>query len=130
MVEPFGMGIMFSIVPVIVIIGFVFVFGTIIVRGIRSAQQWKQNNDSPVLTVPATVVAKRADVSYHHHHNHDMHAMNHSYSSTSYYVTFQVESGDRMELRIKDVEYGMLVEGDTGMLTIQGKRYLQFDRKR
>ena len=130
MIEPFGMGIMFSIVPVIVIIGFVFVFGTIIARSIHSAKQWKQDNDSPVLTVPATVVAKRADVSYHHRHDHDMHAMNRSYSTTSYYATFQVESGDRMELRMKDTEYGMLVEGDAGKLTFQGKRYLQFERQR
>lgn len=130
MIEPFSMGIMFSIVPVIIIIGFVFVFGTIIARSIHSAKQWRQDNGSPVLTVPATVVAKRADVSYRQHHGHDMHAMNRSYSTTSYYVTFQVESGDRMELRMKDTEYGMLVEGDAGMLTFQGKRYLCFDRQR
>ena len=32
-------------------------------------------------------------------------------SSSSYYVTFQVESGDRMELSIRGSGYGMLAEG-------------------
>lgn len=44
-------GMMFRIIPVIVVMGFVFVFGTIIVRSIRGAKQWKENNASPVLTV-------------------------------------------------------------------------------
>ena len=48
---------------------------------------------------------------------------------TSYYVTFQVESGDRMEFEASDMEYGMLAEGDRGMLTFQGTRYLNFRRE-
>ena len=52
----------------------------------------------------------------------------HSTSSTSYYVTFQVASGDRMELPVTGSEYGMLAEGDIGKLTFQGTRYLSFER--
>lgn len=48
---------------------------------------------------------------------------------TTYYVTFQVESGDRMELCLSGEEYGMLVEGDRGNLTFQGTRYVGFERK-
>ena len=48
---------------------------------------------------------------------------------TSYYVTFQMESGDRMECEISDTEYGMLAEGDSGELTFQGTRYLNFRRE-
>ena len=50
-------------------------------------------------------------------------------TSTSYYVTFQVESGDRMELSVRGKEYGLLAEGDYGRLTFQGTRYLGFQRK-
>ena len=42
--------------------------------------------------------------------------------------TFQVESGDRMELPVSGREYGMLAEGDIGKLTFQGTRYLSFER--
>ena len=46
-----------------------------------------------------------------------------------YYVTFQVESGDRMEFEVSGTEYGMLAEGDSGELTFQGTRYLNFRRE-
>ncbi len=43
-------------------------------------------------------------------------------------MTFQVESGDRMEFSVTGSEYGMLAEGDTGKLSFQGTRYLSFER--
>jgi hypothetical protein len=82
----------------------------------------------PRLTVPATIVAKRINVSHHHHHNHGGTGMDHTTYSTSCYVTFQVESGDRMELHVAGHEFGLLIEGDRGMLTFQGTRYLGFER--
>ncbi len=118
-------GMMFRIIPVIVGIGFVFVFGTIIVRVIRGATQWKKNNASPILTVEAKLVTKRSDVKHYHTGTDNMHHMS---SSTTYYATFEVDSGDRMEFEVRDTEYGMLVENDTGMLTFQGTRYLGFER--
>lgn len=126
--DGFG-GMMFSIVPVIVIVGFIFVFGIIIVSSIQGAKQWKRNNESPVLTVDATMVTKRADV---HQYSHDTGTdnMHHVSSSTTYYATFEVTSGDRLEFKIRDTEYGMLVEGDIGKLTFQGTRYLGFERNR
>ena len=129
MFSPFGGGfdMMFSIVPVLVGLGFVAVLTLIIVQCVRGAKQWKTNNDSPILTVEAMVVAKRADVQHHHHH--DMNGgMDHMTSSTDYYVTFQVESGSRMELKVSGGEYGMLAEGDRGKLTFQGTRYQGFQR--
>lgn len=75
-------GMMFSIVPVIVMIGFIFVFGTIIVRSIQGAKQWKRNNESPVLTVNASVAAKREDV-HHYHHNAETGNIHHMSLSTT-----------------------------------------------
>lgn len=124
-----GIGIMFTIIPVIVGIGFVFVFGSIIVSSIQGAKQWKRNNDSPTLTVDATVVTKRTNV-HHHSHNTGTDHMHHRSSSTTYYATFEVDSGDRLEFKIRDTEYGMLVEKDIGKLTFQGTRYLGFERSR
>lgn len=129
--SPFGGfgDIMFTIVPIIVVMGFVFVFGTIIVRSIQGAKQWKRNNESPVLTVDATVVTKRTDVHHYTHHT-GTNNMHHMSSSTTYYATFEVNSGDRLEFKIHDTEYGMLVENDRGQLTFQGTRYLGFERTR
>ena len=114
-----GFDVTFSIMQVIMLLVFVLVLGSIIVTLIRGVGEWNKNNQSPKLTVPATVVAKRSDV---HRGIETMHTF------TSYYVTFQVESGDRMEFEASDMEYGMLAEGDRGMLTFQGTRYLSFQR--
>ena len=40
-----------------------------------------------------------------------------------------IVSGDRLELRLPGREYGLLTEGDTGLLTFQGTRYLSFERQ-
>lgn len=109
---------------VFLIFGMVFVM--FLVSALRSVSQWHTNNQSPRLTVEATIVAKRAHVSTHRHsHNDDFHTGR----STTYYVTFQVASGDRMELKVESSEYGLLVEGDKGLLSFQGTRYQGFQRQ-
>ncbi len=80
----------------------------------------------------ATVVAKRTDVSHSSSANAGDMSGAHGYDTstfTSYYVTFQVESGDRMEFTVSGSDYGMLVEGDIGKLSFQGTRYLGFQRQ-
>lgn len=119
---------MFSIVPTIVTIIFVVVFGMFIVIAIKGLARWNRNNHSPILTVPAKVVAKRTSVSHHTHHHAGDAGMHHSSSSTWYYVTFEFESGDRLELHVPSSEFGYLVEGDMGRLTFQGTRYKGFQR--
>ena len=127
-VNGFG-GIMFTIVPIMVGLGFILVFGLIILKSIQGAKQWNRNNKSPVLTVDATVVTKRTDVN-HHTNGAGANGMHHSSYSTTYYATFEVISGDRMEFKVSDMEYGQLVENDRGTLTFQGTRYLKFERSR
>ena len=121
------MDLFFGFFPIIFTLMFLLVFGLILASFIKGISQWNKNNHSPRLTVPATVVSKRTNVSHHHHSNGPDHGVHHS-TSTSYYVTFQVESGDRMELHMAGHEFGLLVEGDKGRLTFQGTRYLGFER--
>lgn len=102
------------------------VFGIILFTIIRGVGEWSSNNKQPILNVDAKVVSKRTKLSRGHHH-HGSHV--HSTSSTSYYVTFEVNSGDRMEFLVKGREYGQLVEGDKGNLIFQGTRYHGFDRE-
>lgn len=100
--------------------------GTILFSVIRGIGQWHKNNQSPELVVDATVVSKRMNVSHHASGTHG----EHMHSSTWYYVSFEVESGDRMEFGVNGSEYGMLAEGDQGRLRFQGTRYLGFERRR
>lgn len=122
----------FSLFQILFYIGFAAVLVIILVQAFRGLKTWNQNNNSPRLSVPASVVAKRTNISYHRHANAGDATGAHGYhtgSSTTYYATFQVESGDRMEFRINGQQYGMLVEGDHGKLSFQGTRFLNFERQ-
>ena len=110
----------FSLLFPIVFLFILGVFAAILMKGIG---QWNKNNHAPRLSVPATVVAKRTNVPHRSGSSHHV-----SSTSTTYYVTFEVESGDRMELCLPGTEYGLLIEGDVGTLSFQGTRYLHFER--
>ena len=122
-----GFAFGFGMFQVMFSLAFILIFGIILVTVVKGVGQWNKNNHSPRLTVPATVVAKRTNVSHHRHGGADNH--HHTHTSTSYYVTFQVESGDRMEFSMRGDEYGLLIEGDRGNLSFQGTRFLGFERR-
>jgi hypothetical protein len=122
-----GFSFIFGLFPFLFLTVFVLILVMIIYTISVNARQNHRNNQSPVLTVNATVVSKRTDVT-HYHHAGNVNSMNHMNSTTWYYTTFQVESGDRMELSMSGTDFGMLAEGDQGRLTFQGTRYIRFER--
>jgi len=117
--------------PVMTIL--IVVFAVLLIGAIgRGIYVWMRNNRSPQETVNARVVAKRMKVSGHGGtvmpgNVSSMHTF-HSSTNTRYFVTFELEDGKRLELGVKDGEYGMLAEGDQGRLSFQGTRYLGFER--
>lgn len=119
------MDLMFNLFPIFFIIIFVIVVGSFIVAAITGVKEWSHNNGQPKLTVNSRIVGKRENVTHHNHNSGDH--MHHT-TSTTYYVTFEVESGDRMEFAVSGNQYGMLIEGDKGKLHFQGSRYLGFER--
>lgn len=73
-------------------------------------------------TVEALIVKKRMSCDRHHHgvevyKNHER---------TNYFVTFQLEKTDRIELQVKESQYDLLFDGERGMLTYRGKRFIRF----
>ncbi|MBP3961304.1 DUF2500 domain-containing protein [Paenibacillus lignilyticus] len=129
--DPFTAGDrMFSFMSIVFPLMFLLVFGLIIYGIIASIRQSQRNNKQPILTVQANIVNKRTNVrsTTHHHHDNDGIHNHSSGTSTDYYITFQVESGDRMEFEVSGQESGLLAEGDYGKLTFQGTRYLGFQR--
>ncbi len=115
--ESMGIG---TLVFLIVFFGiftlFVCAFAFAIARGVW---RWSRNNNSPLVTVPAVVVTRRG---------HTTSGSDDTTTSTSYFVTFEERGGDRREMHMSGNQYGMLVEGDRGLLTYQGSRYKGFDR--
>ncbi|WP_273130959.1 DUF2500 domain-containing protein [Bacillus weihaiensis] len=99
---------------------FIFIVSVIIFNVVRGVKEYTKNEQSPRLSVPAEVKAKRTKVRSGGQNHH---------SSTSYYVTFEFSSGDRSELKVSGREFGQLAEGDVGILTFQGTRYVEFERQ-
>jgi hypothetical protein len=121
--DPMSAGsFMFQSAPIFIGVIFIIVIGFIIVSTIKGVSQWNKNNHSPRLTVPATVTSRRTHIARRAGNDH------HS-SHTSYFITFEFESGDRSEFKLAGTEYGQLAEGDQGLLTFQGTRYLGFERE-
>ena len=110
---------------------FLLILVMILVIFISGTRTWNKNNNSPRLTVEARVTAKRQNTIHHNEPIGGDTSGTHGYhttTSTSYYVTFEVESGDRMEFSVYGKKYGMLAEGDERKLIFQDSRYLRFER--
>ncbi len=109
---------------------FWIVFLMIAVTIVRNGMEWHRNNQSPQLSEPATVVAKRTKTDHHNHTTVDANGVPNTTMnvSTTYYVTFEKQNGERVEFHMSGRAYGMLAEGDRGILHFQGTRYLGFDR--
>ena len=98
---------------------FFFIAFAIVVSSIAASV--KKGAESPRrgardVTRRAVVVAKRMQV----------HGGEHAY--TSYYATFEFEDNSRREIGLNGVRYGILAEGDRGMLTLNGGRFVSFVR--
>lgn len=86
-----------------------FIATFIVIMLIRGLGQLNIGNRAARSTVRAVIAAKRPN-------------------GLRYYVTFQLDGGERMELAVDGRTYGLLAEGDAGELTVQGNRCLGFVR--
>lgn len=102
--------------PIMFVAVFGLAIGMIASSLVKNAKTNRKNDAAPRLSVEATVVTKRTQVRGDHAH-------------TTYFATFQFESGDRLEMQIPHDRFGYLVEGDIGKLTFQGTRFLEFQRQ-
>lgn len=93
----------------ILIVALAFMFSMIY----KVVKTKRANDKAAILQRNATVVTKRMSV----------------YNFTTYYVTFELDNKERIELSVSGEEYGLLVENDYGLLTSQGTRFISFERK-
>jgi hypothetical protein len=86
-------------IPLIIGLVFVIIVVTVFVRITMGVAEWANNNNQPILSVPACVVARRTET-----------------------------TGERFEFGLSGKRYGPLAEGDEGTLTYQGTRYHELER--
>ena len=112
-------GAMFTVVAGFAILFIAVVVGLIIFAVVKGARRVAANNAAPEVSAVATVVDKRIEttgggetaVSQHH------------------FVSFEQPGGERFELEVPAAEYGLLVAGDRGAVTMKGTQYLAFARE-
>lgn len=73
-------------------------------------------SDAPEEALEAVVVSKR------------MHLTGGDHAATLYYATFELADDRRIELALDGSSYGSLAEGDIGVLTVKGSRFVSFRR--
>lgn len=86
--------------------------------------EWFDNSQQSVQRIYARVIAKRVNI------YGSVHSQTGIQTTTTYYVTFEFDNQERRELTVSGPEYGMLVEGDVGILEFQGTQYHGFERER
>lgn len=112
---------MFNAVPIIVITFFIIITCIIVTGIVKGIRENIRNSKMEEVTIPARIITKRT---------HVWGGSGNSSAHTSYYVTFEDENGERMEFSVSSSFYSMHAEGDTGMLTHQGTRFINFERDR
>ena len=121
----FGFGfrifiILFVILSLLILGGVAAIVVTMIVRK-------RRNDRAPIRTVRAAVIQKRVDRSSHPNAGDPTGA--HGYTSFSVrLVRFAVSDGTQTELTVDEETYDRLTEGDSGMLTVQGTRFVSFQK--
>jgi uncharacterized protein (DUF58 family) len=102
---------MFNVVFVIISAAFL---GLVLFLVCSEIAKWARNNSAPKISAEAVVKSKRMHISRNR--------------TAQYFVTFEFSTGDRKEFNVPHEEYGLLAEGDSGIIIFQGTRYIGFQR--
>lgn len=99
----------------------VMVYGTalcLLIFWMRVRWFWEKPSREPQRTVPATVVFKEVQSGTN--------VTGRSMMGYSFLINFRTEDGQELALYAYEVEFGGLKEGMTGMLTYQGRYFVDF----
>ena len=87
---------------------------------------WWKNRRSPLIVTMATVLDKRIEARNSRHKNITFGYTTHKIFI--YYITFLLEGGTQIELRVNKLNYSEIQKGYNGKLTFQGTKYIKFEK--
>lgn len=85
------------------------------------------NKKAPLLSVPAKVAGKRTDIIKRNQPNAGDLSGAHGYTvvmNTTYYVSFEIEDGERKEFIVDHSIYNTLLEETKGTLSFKGTKFI------
>ena len=112
---------------------FIYGFGALIVGAIlfallRGLYIWNKNNHSPRVTEEAEVYTKRQDFSTFTNRSRNTQFGSYRSIRVRYFVVFQTKNSGAVKLKVSSDDFDMLREGEKGLLTFQGTRFLGFEK--
>ena len=113
-----GFDLLFMICWIFIAVCIVFVIAT-------RVQAWSRNNSLPV-NEAAAVVTHRRTQKFINLVNANIYG--HNTTSHSYYITFLTKDGKQIEFKVTNKDYHSTAEGEKGILTFQGTRYISFQK--
>lgn len=99
---------------------------TIMFSLISSISEHNKNRKQPIVPTQAKVISKFQDVTNHLTHSQHNNTMSHT--NTNYYIAFEFSNHERVQFKVSKLEFGKIIEGDVGILTFQGSRFISFER--
>lgn len=114
-----GFSLMFLIVLVFILGIVVFLVGAVVRAVVKRTKETARINDAPEVTAVASVVDKRIETT----------GGGESVVRQRHFVSFEQPGGERFELELPAAEFGLLVAGDRGSVTMKGTQYLAFARE-
>lgn len=116
-------GEMFGVMNLAFPIFIVVILGIIFILASSSIRRYYSDSKQPLLIVQSRIITKRTEVSHYYDSDTSVNR-----TDSTYYITFEVEGGERLEFKVSGQIFGQHTEGDTGKLTFRGKRFQGFDR--
>ena len=120
-----------DLIPIFFCLMFAVAFGLIIGTAVKASREKKANDAAPVQELEARVASRRSHVSSAlqsvDRETADVRGLT---ARVTHYITFQMQNGEEMELQVSAADYEQLTEGEQGVLSLQGSRYLGFTRQR
>ena len=113
------------IVPILIIAA----IAVIILAFFKSMKEINDNKKAPLLSVPAKVAGKRTDIIKRNQPNAGDLSGAHGYTvvmNTTYYVSFEIEDGERKEFIVDHSIYNTLLEETKGTLSFKGTKFISF----
>ena len=117
----------FDLIPIFFFLMFAVMIGVILLTVVKTARERKGNDSASLRKLEARVASKRSRVGgLFRSADGDRASACGSLARSIYYVTFQLQDGGELELQVSESDYGKLKEGERGVLSAQGTRYVDF----
>jgi len=99
---------------IITLFGLIFIGGILLLIITIPIVEYNKNEKQPVITTDAVLLTKSTQ------------QLGRGFSS--YHLTFEITSKERISLKVDHQKYALFIEGDKGTLTYQGSRFITFER--